>query len=55
MSYSSTNTLPNTVKLRQLQQVIDLLGYGKIPKHPDLPNMVGNYFWLDNDDYRSWS
>jgi len=54
MSYSSENAIPSTVKLSQLQEVVDLLGYKKLRSEMDIPNMVGSYFWLDENDYRSW-
>jgi hypothetical protein len=54
MSYTSQSKLPSTVKLSQLQEVVGLLGYKKVRDHLNVPNMAGSYFWLDNDDYRSW-
>jgi len=54
MSYTSESKIPSTVKLSQLQEVVDLLGYKKIRDRLNIPNMVGSYFWLDENDYRSW-
>lgn len=55
MSYTSESKFPNTVKLAQLQKVVDLLGYKKFRTNPNLPNMLGSYFWFDENDYRSWT
>lgn len=54
MSYTSESKLPSTVKLPQLQEVVELLGYIKIRDTLKIPNQVGSYFWLDENDYRSW-
>ncbi|HZR73733.1 hypothetical protein [Bradyrhizobium sp.] len=54
MSYTSQSKLPSTVKLPQLQEVVELLGYRKIRDDLEIPNQVGSYFWLDENDYRSW-
>ncbi|WP_315806910.1 MULTISPECIES: hypothetical protein [unclassified Bradyrhizobium] len=55
MSYTSESKLPNTVKLSQLQEVIELLGYKKIGNPLDIPNQVSSYFWLDENEYKSWT
>ncbi len=54
MSYTSESKILSTVKLSKLREVIELLGYKKIRDDLRVPNMVGSYFWYDNNDYRSW-
>jgi hypothetical protein len=54
MSYTSESKIPSKVKLSQLQEVVDLLGYKKLRDAPDVPNMVGSYLWYDENDYKSW-
>ena len=55
MSYTSESKIPKTAKLSQLQEVVDLLGYKKIWNGLKVPNILGNYFWYDENDYRSWT
>jgi hypothetical protein len=54
MSYTSQSKLTSTAKLSQLQEIVDLLGYKKIRDDLDVPDQVASYFWLDQNDYRSW-
>jgi hypothetical protein len=54
MSYTSESKIPGTAKLTQIQEVITLLGYKKIPNGLGIPNMVASYFWHDDTDYKSW-
>ena len=54
MSYTSESKIPSTVKLSQLLNVVELLGYKKVRDDSNVPNIVGSYFWLDENDYRSW-
>ncbi len=54
MSYTSESHFPNTVKLSQLQEVVELLGYKKFRNSLSVPNMVGSYHWYDENDYKSW-
>jgi hypothetical protein len=55
MSYTSTSKLPRAAKLGQLQEVIELLGYRRIRDNLKIPNIVGSYFWHEENDYKSWS
>src|ERR1700693_3415819 len=55
MSYTSESKLPRAVKLAQLQEVVELLGYMKIRDDLKIPSMVGSYIWYEENDYKSWS
>lgn len=55
MSYTSTSELPKSTSLANVREVIELLGYTRITKEARLPNMVGSYFWFDNEEYKSWT
>ena len=55
MSYTSTSTVLSTVKLARLREIVELIGYMKIRNELNVSNMVGNYFWYEENDYQSWS
>lgn len=55
MSYTSESKIPKSVKLSQLQEIVELLGYRRVQYGLRVPEMVGSYFWYDENDYRSWS
>ncbi|MFA4919766.1 MAG: hypothetical protein WC581_11010 [Thermodesulfovibrionales bacterium] len=56
MSYSSLNKLNSNAKVKDIVEIIDLLGYkctgllrsGEVGK-------IRDYFWFDEKDYHSWS
>ena len=55
MSYTSTSKVLSTVKLSRLREIVELLGYIKTRNELNVSNMVGNYFWYEENEYRSWS
>jgi hypothetical protein len=55
MSYTSTSKLPRTVKLSQLQEVVELLGYRKMRDNLKIPKMMASYVWYEENDYKSWT
>lgn len=55
MSYVSVTLLPAPAKLTQLRQVVELLGYQVSRDSMKIPNRVGNYFWYERSDYKSWT
>ncbi len=55
MSYTSRSELRSGTSVKQVREVIDLLGYVRLDPGFRVPNMVANYHWFDAQDYRSWS
>jgi hypothetical protein len=53
VSYTSTSVVAKSTKLRNLEELVALLGYKKQPRW-GIKNQVGDYFWYDESDYRSW-
>ncbi|MCR4621171.1 MAG: hypothetical protein K5663_03740 [Clostridiales bacterium] len=46
MSYTSTSTLPEGSSLTAVKDLIELLGYNKVPDGFKNPNRVGSYVWF---------
>lgn len=55
MSYESESVLPKTATLAQVQTIVALLGYKKSVVGLDVRNLVGSYFWYEEEDYRSYT
>lgn len=50
MSYCSDNQIPITASLKNIKEVIELLGYKKCKDALSIPGQVGSYYWSGNDD-----
>ena len=55
MSYTSRNVLSTTAKLAHVLEIVALLGYKKLENNVGVANHVGNYFWFEYTDYKSWT
>lgn len=55
MSYTSESELPKDTNLRRVLDVIELLGYRSAKDGLQVPNRVGNYFWYEENEYKSWT
>ena len=55
MSYTSRSELGSGTSVKQVREVIDLLGYVRLDPSFRVPNKVASYHWFDTQDYRSWS
>lgn len=54
MSYTSESTLKRSATISEVRQIVELLGYRQVHDGFRIPNRVAEYFWLDDEDYRSW-
>lgn len=54
MSYTSESVFRPSTTLRQVREVVELLGYTSIDDRLDVPNRVGAFMWSEQRDYRSW-
>lgn len=55
MSYTSTSYLSKGTTLKQVREIIDLLGFKKVGDDLDVPNRVDSRMWVESKDYQSWS
>lgn len=56
MSYSTENIFPPSVRLPDIREIIELLGYKRIGKHAlKTPNELASYYWFERNDHRSWT
>ena len=55
MSYTSESELPEGTTLRRVLEVVELLGYRSVKDDLRIPNRVGNYFWYEEKEYKSWT
>lgn len=55
MSYTSTSEFRRGTSLLRVREVVELLGYQPIRDSLRVPNMVGNYIWYDESEYKSWT
>jgi hypothetical protein len=54
MSYTSESILKNNVTLKQVREVVELLGYKKVPDGLKVPNRTDSMMWIEQKDYKSW-
>ncbi len=54
MSYTSESVLCKGTKLKQVREVIDLLGYKKVNDELKVPNRTDCMMWVEEEDYKSW-
>ncbi|KAB0672193.1 hypothetical protein F6V30_06410 [Oryzomonas sagensis] len=55
MSYCSENILPADTKIRNLQDLVELLGYKKIKIAYKIPGEIAHYYWFEEEEYRSYT
>jgi hypothetical protein len=55
MSYTSTSVLKRSATVAQIKEIIDLLGYKPSKNGLKVSNLVAQYYWYDETDYRSCS
>ena len=54
MSYTSESVLSKGTKLKQVREVVDLLGYKKVNDGLKVPNRTDCMIWVEENDYKSW-
>lgn len=54
MSYTSESILNKKATLKQVREVIALLGYIKVPDGLKVPNRTDCMMWVEQKDYKSW-
>jgi len=54
MSYTSESFLPESTKLRKLEELIELLGYKTADDSLRIPDRVRSYYWYEYQDYHSY-
>lgn len=54
MSYESESQLGTDASLKAVCELVELLGYRKIPDGLTVPDRVGSYMWYGSIDYRSY-
>ena len=54
MSYTSKNILSKGTTLKQVREIIQLLGYIKIKNNYKILNLTDSMIWLGEEDYQSW-
>ena len=54
MSYESKSILSKGTKLRQVREVIDLLGYKKVNDDLKVPNRTDCMMWVEKANYKTW-
>ena len=55
MSYTSESICSPEASLKIVKEVVELLGYKKVEDGLKVPDRKGCYFWIDREDYRSYS
>lgn len=57
MSYETESELPAQTSIARLREVVGLLGYRTTKNWVTSQSIenIGSYFWVDNDEYRSWT
>lgn len=55
MSYTSESQFRAGTTLTQIRDVVQLMGYKKARDDLRVPDRVGEYFWFETRDYRSWT
>jgi hypothetical protein len=54
MSYISQSVFSKETTLKQVQEVVNLLGYVKVQDGLKVPNRTDCMMWLEQKDYQSW-
>lgn len=55
MSYTSISYLSSRTTLKQVRQIVDLLGFKKVDEDLNVPYLVDSRMWVETKDYQSWS